>query len=235
MRYPLKTILLLVVFIIFSGCKRTEVNEYLFGKSDPNRINSTETYHVHVNSLNDGESHKKQKYTLMPGLKGVSKNNLQFKEYASYVHRAMKKSGYEKAKTNEEADIGILFAYGIGAPEKEISYETKTYASTRPSYYNYSTHSKSKTKANTKITYTRNIILDAYDYAYFNRTGKEKQVWITRAVSTGARADLREVLPVMVTAIAPHIGSNTGRQLKLIVGAPSKELYEILGKPIPLN
>ena len=77
------------------------------------------------------------------------------------------------------------------------------------------------------------IVLDAYDYEHFKRTGKEKQVWVTTSFSTGARSDLRTVLPVMVTALAPYIGSDTGRNITFAVETPSVELYEILGKPVP--
>ena len=233
----LKIALLLILTMNFTSCTNQKFKELMLGEQgDPNFISSmrvTEQYTVFVDSINDGESHKKQKYVILPGLKGITENNLQFKEYSSYIHRAMKKAGYIQATTGSDADIGVLFAYGIGEAEKETSYSTSSYATTVPAYYNYSTFSTTKIKANTKVNYTRNMILDAYDYAYFKKTGKEKPIWRTEVISRGARADLRVVLPVMIATATPHIGSNTGKQLKFIVGTPSKELYEILGKPIP--
>ena len=155
-------VLLVSLIVILSGCRDGTFKEQLFGKKKPNFTEPHETYHVYVNSINDGENHTNQKYKLVSGLKDVSESSLQYKEYANYVHRAMKKAGYIKVNGDEPADIGILFAYGIGEPDKVTSYTTSSFATAIPSYYNYSAISTSSTKANTVVTYTRNLILDAY-------------------------------------------------------------------------
>lgn len=204
------------------------MNKKRFAFTEPNI-----DFHVYMDAINDGESHKDKKYIILPGLKNVSPSNLHFKEYSNYVHRAMKIAGYKKAETNNEAAIAITFAYGIGEPEKETSYTTTSVSSVAPGYYSYTGVGVSSTKAKTKISYTRNIILDAYDYSAFKKTGEENQMWFVQATSTGFIGDLREVLPVMVTAIAPHIGTNSNKKIKLVIKTPSVELYEILNKPLP--
>ena len=240
--------LLFFLLALLSSCKTNEVKEYLFGKHDPNHIQPTDTYHIYVNAINDGIEYKDKLYYLVPGLKDISEGRLQYKEYASYIHRAMEKAGYKRAESPDEADMGVLFAFGIGEPEKVTTYKTVSYTSKSPSYttispsyYNYATATTaggsglgvSSTKANTTVTYTRVIILDAYDFKHLRKSGEEKQLWLTKAVSTGSKGDLREVLPVMVTSIVPYIGSDTEKILKLVVKAPSKELYEIMGKQLP--
>ena len=229
-------ILLAFIGVVLGGCnKELTFEENLFGQKNPAFTEPRETYHVFVNAINDGEARANVTYRLLPGLQGVDENGLLYREYAGYVHRALEKSGYKKAKEGEKADIGILFAYGIGEPNKTTSYTTTGVGTAIPSYYSYTAVATSTTTAKTLVTYTRNLVLDAYDYRYFRKTGKERQVWLTKAISTGSRSDMRQILPVLVTTIAPYMDSNTGKSVKLVVNTPSVELYEIMGKPIPAD
>jgi hypothetical protein len=220
---------LFIVLIVLSsaGCQNPSYME-----NKQHNINPTETYHVYVDSINDGNDHKNKTYVISPGVKGVSENDLQYKEYAQYLHRALQKAGYKKASSKDKANINILFVYGIGEPEKETSYQTTSLGALMPLEYSFLALATSKTTAHTEKTYTRTLLLDAYDYSYFKSTGKEKQLWLTKATSSGTRDDLRVVLPVVITAVVPYIGTNTREKTKLVVGAPSRQLYEIMGKKI---
>jgi hypothetical protein len=46
-------------------------------------------YRVKIDSISDPSAVTKKTYILFPGLKDVEPNDLQFKEYSSYVERAL--------------------------------------------------------------------------------------------------------------------------------------------------
>ena len=120
---------------MLSGCLDPLLKDPLFSQNYDNAIRATETYEVLVDSINDGINRAGQKYILLPGLKNIKENDLQYREYSEYVKRALNIAGYKQANDSEEADIAILLAYGIGDPEKETSYTTSSYATTIPSSY----------------------------------------------------------------------------------------------------
>lgn len=65
--------------------------------------------------------------------------------------------------------------------------------------------------------YTRFLFLDAYDVATYIKENKMNQVWKTNVVSAGSSNDLRLVMPYMVTAMKPYLGTNTGRKIDVEV------------------
>lgn len=54
----------------------------------------------------------------MPGLKDVSAEDLQFREYATYVERALTSKGYTVVDQIENANIVVFLVYGIGDPQE---------------------------------------------------------------------------------------------------------------------
>lgn len=59
-----------------------------------------------------------RRYVLLPGNEGVKPEDLQFQEYAEYVHRAMALQGFEKAASEQDAQLFVVAAYGIGNPQQ---------------------------------------------------------------------------------------------------------------------
>ena len=88
-------------------------------------------FHVNVDSISAPEATSKTKYILLPGVKGVEAGDLQYREYAAYVERALISKGYTKASSFAEADIAIFLGYGIGDPEThQFTYSLPTYGQT---------------------------------------------------------------------------------------------------------
>jgi hypothetical protein len=72
-----------------------------------------------------------------------------------------------------------------------------------------------QTQANSYTTYTRFLEVTAYDLSAYRHEKRQRQVWKTSAVSTGASNDLRLVLPYMIAAIKPYVAGNTGRSVRV--------------------
>ena len=216
---------------------------------------SAPKFHVSVDSISAPNASTKTSYVLLPGVKDVNEGDLQYQEYASYVERALSSKGYLKAASFQEADIAIFLAYGIGDPEThQYTYSLPTYGQTGVassntygtvnSYGNTATYSGtttytptygvtgSTTHSGAYTTYFRYMFLDAVDLDEYRKTKKEKQIWKTTVTSSGSSGDLRRVFPILVAASKPHIGSNTGKKVSVILKEADKRVAEVIGNPV---
>ncbi len=166
-------------------------------------------------------------YIIVSGMKDVSDNDLQFKEFARFIENALSQRGYKRVSVNENADLLIRLAYGIGEPQT-IAY-TKTY--TTSTGYSYPVGQMWFTvppqKEQTTIketTYKRTLILDAYD---LKDTDKHSQLWKTTVKSEGTMSDLRTVLPFMITAAVSYFGVDTIGQKEINLSGRDKRVLDI--------
>jgi hypothetical protein len=191
-------------------------------------------------------------FILLPGNKDTSVSDLQFKEFASYAHRALISRGFAPASSFEKADLAIFLAYGIGNPEKhQYTYSLpvwgQTGVSSSSTYGTISTYGSSATYSGTTTytpsygitgytthtgsltTYFRFALLSAYDLKTYRATKKEAQVWQTTVTSTGSSNDLRRVFPIMVTATERYLGTNTGQKVKVVLYEDDPAVLETKG------
>ena len=209
-------------------------------------------FFVKVDSLSNPKVSSEKTYILFPGLKDVDPNDLQFKEYASYVEKALTSAGYIKANDLKDARIAIFLSYGIGDPKEHLySYSlpvwgqtgissSKTYG-TVTSYGSYASYQGTTTYTPTYgikgysshvgsyTTFFRFLILDAVDLKEYRRSEKVVEAWRTTVTSSGSSGDLRLVFPVLVAAAKPYIGTNTGKQVDLKLSEQDKAVLEIKG------
>lgn len=78
------------------------------------------TFNVDVDSISSPEAELKKRYILLSGLKNAELGDLQFKEYAQYVERALTSKGFAKANNLEEANVAIILVYGVGDPQTHV-------------------------------------------------------------------------------------------------------------------
>ena len=199
-------VLILGVFSIFAllicGCATTTA-PYVAPRS---------YYTVEVDSIVDAGAYLRGKtYTISSAMKGVSDNDLQFKEFARYIENALSQKGYKRVGSKESADLLIRLAYGIGSPKTEIS--TRTY--TTSGGYSYPVlwtwihvPPTTETEKISITTYMRFLILEAYD-----SKDMRSQLWKTTLKSEGTTSDLRIALPHMIAGAIPYFGTNTGKKL----------------------
>lgn len=209
-------------------------------------------FYVNIDSISAPEAVSKTKYILLPGVKDVEEGDLQYREYATYVDRALALKGYTKATSFSGADIAIFLGYGVGDPiTSQFTYSLPTFGQTGVSsantygtvnrYGNTATYSGtttytptygvtgSTTHTGTQTTYFRYMWLDAVDLDEYRKTEKEIQLWKTTVSSTGSSGDLRQVFPILVAASKPHIGGNTGKEVEVVLSEDDKRVTEIKG------
>lgn len=208
-------------------------------------------FKVMVDSISDGSFNKKS-YILLPGNKDTTSEDLQFKEYAAYVNRALIKQDFVLAESLEKANVAIFLAYGIGDPkEHQYSYSIPTWGQagvsssyttgTINSYGGYGSYSGTTTYAPTYgvtgstthtgsySTYFRFMVLDAIDLDEFKKSKKEVQLWKTTAISSGSSGDLRLVFPNLVAASQQYVGKNTGQKVEVNLYEQDERVIEIKG------
>ena len=195
-------------------------------------------FNVAIDSISLDSGAPKKTYVLLPGNKGVSADDLQFREFATYVARALDSKGFVRASNTKKAEIVVFVSYGIGNPEQHIySYSVAHYGETgissattignttyfQPSYgvTGYTSGVGSHT------TFDRYMILDAYDVDAFEKNKRLIEIWKTTTTSTGTSDDLRRVFPIMVAGAQPYLASNTGQKVRVVLSENNSAVKQI--------
>ena len=206
-------------------------------------------YAVDIDSINSPGAETKKRYILTPGEKDVNSENLQFREYAFYVERALSAKGFVKAGDVNEAEIQIYLSYGIGDPqEHQYVYSFPVWGHTgyitsyhyvrvddKGNYRTVETYTPvygivdSDIRTATRVTYQRFIILDALNLDASRIAGKNIQLWQTTITSIGSNGDLRLVFPIMLGAATEYIGTNTGKKVRVILPEGDKRILDVKG------
>lgn len=229
---------LVIIFIL--------LGTLLFGCAGPD-------YYVDVDSISSPDVPTGKRYAMLSGKNDAPPDDLQFKEFASYVHRALREQGFTKVEKLKDADIAIFLAYGIGDPQKQnysyslplygqTGYSSSTTYGTLSTYGNTGSYSETthytpqygiigyKNYTGSYYEYFRWLMLDAYDVAAYKTSQKLMQAWQTSATSVGSSGDLRLVFPIMVAASRPFIGTNTGKKVRIVLHEKDSSVLQIKGE-----
>ena len=119
-----------------------------------------------VSSLASEDSSTFKSYVLIPSSNSVSINDLQFKEYSSYVKRLLKKNGYKDSQDKENPDLVIFVGYGIGEPEQsQYTYSMPIFGTTPTGVYTLtatSTNNGGTTQLDGTLTQQRALAVTGY-------------------------------------------------------------------------
>lgn len=213
------------------------------------------TFNVAVDSLASLDAPSKKTYLLIPGNEGVTWDDLQFQEYATYLMRVLNAQGYILAKSPDEADLAIILSYGIGDPQThQYSYSLPTWGQTGVSSantYGSATTYGNTTSVNATTTYTpsygitgyntytgiattffRYALITGYDFEKYKETEKQIQLWQTTITSTGSSGDLRRVFPILIGASTPYLATNTGQKVNVSLQETDKVVNAVKGLPV---
>ena len=84
-----------------------------------------------VDAISGPAAERKTSYILLPGIEGLAISDLQFREFAEYVHRALMDRGFTQAVSFEEASVAVFVSYGIGDPQTvQYSYSLPVWGQT---------------------------------------------------------------------------------------------------------
>lgn len=207
-------------------------------------MNPPTTFSIFVDSINADNAPKHKSYIVASGNKQISSADLQFREYASQIEKALTGQGFTKVSNPEDAEIVVALTYGISNPkESTASYSlpvfgqtgiasSTTYGQISPqgsfSGTTYNTPSFGVTGympvSENFTTYTRHFVAIAFDVAASKEKGQDVQLWKTTVTSTGSSGDLRYVFPYMVYAARSYLGKNTGKKIEVGLSSDSPDV-----------
>ncbi|UTM57068.1 hypothetical protein L4174_014910 [Photobacterium sp. CCB-ST2H9] len=235
----MRHLLILVLFLGLSGCSTL----------------GQPTFNVVVDSLTSGTAQHQKTYVLLPGNAGVSVNDLQFREYSTYLVRVLQAKGYVAATTPESAEQAIFLSYGIGEPQTQhYSYQLPTWGQTGVAFANsYKTTStfgsmtsQTGTTMNTpsygitgyqtytasETTFLKYVQIEGVAFDKNSRSETPVPLWKTTATSSDASDDLRRVFPVLVAASAPYLAANTGQKVHVALTESDAAVSSVKGLPV---
>ncbi len=149
-----------------------------------------------------------------------------FQNFSEKLAQTLKQKGYIQLSEGNPAKQQIYFDYGL----EKVNEETESYSEPdisfnigwghpfggyyghhySPFYYNdyyaggYTTYQK------THVYYNRYVTLLAKDQ--FN-----KELWRVDVSSVGESKNLKRIIPILIEAAAPHIGTNTAEPIEIVI------------------
>lgn len=169
-----------------------------------------------INALSTGRD-ELVRYYLQPGARDIDANSLEFRNFSKYVNKMLGELEFQQVQTRDDAQIAILFSYGIGS-------RVAGSFSTSSGFHAYRT-----TKTEIVDENTRWMNLTAIDMSVFRKTKKVSEVWTVDVASTGDSDDLRYIMPMMLAACEPYIGRQTEAQIYIEM-SPNDERIERIRK-----
>jgi len=167
-------------------------------------------------------------FALYPGVEGVNAADLEYREFARYIRKALVANGLIESNDPESAELAIFMNYGIGEPQTtNYSYSMPVLGTTggrivhdfsgpfKPSTPSRLAVVGSRNITRSRTTYYRYLILEALDDQRLREGGEAIPVWKTHITSTGMSGDLRRVMPILVAAGEDYFGTDTGEQVRI--------------------
>ncbi len=203
----IKTILALTLLFVATGCSKV-VNKY----------------HVTIDAISHtGSTISPSSYVIKPLGEETDPNDLHFQRQRQALENVLKELGYTSTHENLAEQI-IYFDYGIEQIKDEtITYQEPTLSigmgwsfphGYRHRYYdpfwNDLRYTSYRTYQKNYKLFNRYIVILSKD-----QTGKE--LWRIDAKSIGESDNLRKIVPLLIQAVKPYIGSNKDEIIQLSI------------------
>lgn len=209
-------------------------------------------FQVHVDAINDGRPNTPGTYVIVPGDANTPADDLQFREYAMYLGRALQSNGYMPAKEKQTPDLEIYLTYGLGAPRlRSRQYTVPVWGQTGTNVLSWenthATPSGSSTVSGTNVTpeygvtgyatqeenytvYPKYVEVEAYRVKKNVQPGDRlEEVWKTTIHAEGKHKELRHVFPILMAAAAKYLGGNSGGEITVRLTKNGAEVKRIKG------
>ncbi|MBN1595840.1 hypothetical protein JW933_07940 [candidate division FCPU426 bacterium] len=208
-------------------------------------------YHARVDAINDGRMSDNKTYIIVPGNANTAAGDLQFREFARYLQRALQQNGFIAASENTPPDVEIYLSYGIGNPRPRIrTYTVPVWGQTNTEITTTESTHKTQTGVHTTTTtditpeygvtgyttqdqvltvYPKYVEIDAYSIKNAKPGDRLEQLWKTTIRSEGKKNEIRSVFPILMAAAAKYLGGNTGREIEVALTRNQPEVKLITG------
>jgi hypothetical protein len=217
-------------------------------------IGCAHVYHVSIDAINDGRAVVNKSFVIVPGNANTEASDLQFREFAGYLSRALLAKGYMAASANQEPDIEIYLTYGLGSPQARVRTYTvpvwgQTATDVTTTEQTTGNRSGSTTTSTTNITpeygitgyatqeenyttFPKYVEIDAYNAKNAKPGERTEELWKTTMHAEGKRNELRHIFPIFIAASAKYLGGNTGQEIEVALTENQEEVKAVKGNEI---
>lgn len=202
---------------------------------------------VQVDAISDAGAPAAQTYVLKSA-GDTKRDDLYWREFNRYAQAALASAGYRVAEDPAQADVEVVFDYGIG-PGRPIRY-TETFpvydiaggevvrytesvtapdgrVSTRTGFVTIPMRTRVvgfDTHQRTYTLYTSHVSLQARSPG-----AQGKTLWRTTMEVTTDTNDPRRIVPTLLAAAVPYIGRNTGETITVKIGPKDPAVRALTG------
>lgn len=162
-----------------------------------------------IDAITDKSPNKHRRFVILPGDTSVKPSDLYFKEFSTYVSRALQKKGYVSVRENEGPELAVLVFYGVG--DARTTTYTKSSASATKITDNLTLGDEERVTYQ-ETTYSKYLIVQNVEWNSYKR-GETAPIWQTTVRSRGYNTDLRQEMPFLVAGGFEYFGTDTGRQV----------------------
>ncbi|HYC69991.1 MAG TPA: hypothetical protein VEB66_02215 [Opitutaceae bacterium] len=212
----------------------------------------TTTYQVQVDAIAQAAptASTAQSYEIKNTNPRVDEDSLRYKEVASYVKTALSGKGMYEAPPGAKADVVVNVDYGMEPPR--VKYETETYPIFAQvgggvryvqmpitdrngriiGYQTVAVYDPPRTEiigyeeqVKPVIVYEKFLKISARENAEASEGRPTTEVWSVNVSAEDESKDIRKYLPILASATADYIGTNTQEQKPVKI----KEDDEVVG------
>lgn len=214
MKKYLSFLTLLGLLIVYTGCTPA-INQY----------------HVSVDAMTYTHADiVPTTYTIKALGKNTDENSLPFQRQKQHLVEVLNAKGYTPSSHPNLAEQIIYFDYGIekAQEERRVYHEPDVhfgvswgypYGYYRPYYHPFwynAGYTSYRTYERHYILYNRYVVISAKDQT-------EKELWRVEVSSVGESDNLNRIIPLLIEASAPYIGTNTQEPIRLSIAEKNEE------------
>lgn len=145
-------------------------------------------HYVYVDSIASTQLPDLKSYFLFSGRRSLTTKNAQYRRLSELAHETLASAGFQQAGSLEEADIVIAFTYGVD-----------------------------RVRRGNQIERTAFVEFSAYDWIAVNESDDRNAIWRTNIYQEGSSGGLDIVVPRLIRAATPYIGTRTGDVIEVVV------------------
>jgi len=208
--YPL---LLLLILLSSLGCSSTTQGPH---------------YSIEINAISkDGKYIPPSHYMIKPLRSSINPEDLYFQQYRNHLATLLNDMGYKPVENASEAQQIIYFDYGIEKiKESKVTYHEPNLWLGMSWGFPHRRHHHPRLyhdpfwrdiRYGSYRTYQENYQLFNRHITLLSKDPSNKELWRIDASSVGEEQNLRTIVPLLLNAVSPYIGSNYDTTIKLSI------------------
>ena len=148
----------------------------------------TEPTYIYVDSIASPGSEELKSYYLFSGRRGLSEKDAHYRRFSRITHDILQSRGYTRAEGPDRSEVVIALTYGVD-----------------------------RKRVQNHIERTSFVELAAFEWDAISKSDERNAIWRTRIYKDGSSGGLSHVIPQLLEAGGPYIGTSTGDLIEVVL------------------